>query len=151
MKRLISIIQALPCITISNEKYYKFSDLLKCLSDKECNMVEVEDFILTPYYISGGRRLELYEYELNVLADGEQCVEDYLLALTGKQSIQDIPGNIVQTKKQCYMLFDRNRSKIDASQLIGYLRFVLTNSDVQNQANNCFGSFDADNLYFEID
>lgn len=151
MKTLKSIIQTLPCKTISNEKFYKFSDLLKCLNREEGDMVEVEELILTPYYVSDGRYLELYEYELDIFADGGQSVEDYLLKLTGKQSIQDIPSNIVQMRTQCYMLFDPKISKIEVSRLVDYLHYVLTNGDIQNQANNCFGSFDADNLYLEID
>ena len=151
MKSLNNIIQTLPCKMISNEKYYKLSDLLKKLNAEEGDIVEVEELILTPYYISDGRRLELYEYELDIFAECGRSVEDYLLTLTGKQSVQDIPSNIVQMRTQCYMLFDQKTSRIEVSRLVGYLHFVLTNRDIQNQANSCFGSFDADNLYLEID
>lgn len=99
MKRLEDIIQVLGVKVISNEKYYNLNDLREYLNNLNDEMIEVEDYILTPYYIFMGKRMELYEYELNIVSDKKHSFEKYLLDLTGKQSISDIPNSIIERKK----------------------------------------------------
>ena len=86
MKRLEDIIHVLDTKIVSGEKYYTLNDLQECLNGLNDEMIEAEDYILTPYYIFMGKRMELYEYELTIVADKKQSFEEYLLNITGKQT-----------------------------------------------------------------
>uniref|UniRef100_A0A0N5B1M7 Colicin_E5 domain-containing protein n=1 Tax=Syphacia muris TaxID=451379 RepID=A0A0N5B1M7_9BILA len=47
---------------IPNEKYYNLNDFLRCLNSLDDETIKAEDYILTPYYIFKGKRMELYEW-----------------------------------------------------------------------------------------
>ncbi len=150
MKRLEDIVQSLEAHMVSNEKYYRFDVLLEQLNCSCNELIEIEDYILTPYYISMGKRMELYEYELKIVADKKQSFERYLLDLTGKRRIDDIPNSIVERQKICYIECEPVGFMIRADRLKKYIKFLLYNNDIQCQIKECFGLFKIDNMFFAI-
>lgn len=108
MKRLNDVIETLDERIISDEKYYnfiKFQEYLEKLSDET---IEVVESILIPYYIFDGKRMELYEYALNIVTGKKQDFEEYLLTLTGKQKMDDIPKRIIEREKECRIECEEN-------------------------------------------
>ncbi|MDE7446197.1 MAG: hypothetical protein K2N15_10945 [Lachnospiraceae bacterium] len=150
MKRLEDIIQVLGVKVISNEKYYNLNDLREYLNNLNDEMIEVEDYILTPYYIFMGKRMELYEYELSIVADKKQNFEKYLLDLTGKQSISDIPNSIIERGKNCYIECEKNTQMMKVVFLKEYINFLLFNDDIQCQIKKFYDFFSTENIFFEI-
>ena len=150
MKRLENIIQSLDVNIVSNEKYYKLNNLREYLSSMLDKNIEVSDSIFTPYYIAEGKRMELYEYELSIVTETEQSFEEYLLTLTGKQSINDIPDNIKARQKACRVECIQGTETVKVSCLIEYIDYLLNNNDMQCQIKKCFDFFCIDNLFFEV-
>lgn len=146
----MDIIQSLDAQIVSNEKYYKLKDLLVHLNGLRDLSIEVEDYVLTPYYISVGKRMELYEYELKISADTQQSFEEYMLNLTGKQDLNEISSDVMQRQKMCYIECKKNTYKINVNQLKKYMNFLLSSESIQKQIEKCFGIFDNDNMFFEI-
>ena len=50
--------------------------------------IEMEDCLITPYYIQDNRRMELYQYEF--CCTNELEFQQYILKLTGKEKIEDV-------------------------------------------------------------
>lgn len=150
MKRLNDVIETLDERIISNEKYYnliKFQEYLEDLSDET---IEVVESVLTPYYIFDGKRMELYEYALNIETSKKQDFEEYLLTLTGKQRMDDIPRHIIEREKECRIECEENTKIIRIFFLKKYIHFLLTNTDIKSQVKKIFRSFSEDNLFFEL-
>ena len=150
MRRLKDIIQVLETRIVSNEKYYNLNNLQECLNSLDDEMIEVEDYILIPYYIFMGKRMELYEYELNIVVDSKQSFEKYLLGLTGKKSVSDIPNNIIKLRKNCYIECEKNTRTMKVALLRKYINFLLHNDDIQHQIKEYFDFFDIDNMFFSM-
>ena len=125
-----------------------WQSIQECLNGLNDEMIEAEDYILTPYYIFMGKRMELYEYELTIVADKEQSFEEYLLDITGKQSISDIPGSIIERRKNCYIECEKNTQMMNVGGLRRYINFLLFNDDLQCQIKGCYGFFSTDNMFF---
>lgn len=150
MRRLEDIIQALDVKIVSNERYYKLNDLQKYLNGLNDEKIEVEDYILTPYYIFMGKRMELYEYELSIVSDNKQSFEEYILDFTGKQSISDIPESVIERKQNCYIKCEKNTQVIKAASLREYINFLLFHDDIQCLIKEYFEFFSTDNMFYEI-
>lgn len=68
MHEITKIIQELPVkLWLTDEKLYSFSDFYEKLKNFSHSKIKCEDLIITPYYISKGKRLELYEFELIIM------------------------------------------------------------------------------------
>lgn len=145
-----NIINSLETINISNEKYYKLCDLRRGLIPLKDEKIEVTDFILTPYYIYQGKRLELYEYEFNMVLVEKNNLEEYLLTLTGKKSIEEVPNSIKERQKFCYVEVMQDNKTVDVFCLINYIDYLLDNSEIRYQIEKVFGIFNTEELFFEL-
>lgn len=150
MKRLDYLIQTLDITRVSNGRYYNLRDLQECLNHYPGELIEVGDYILVPYYIYMGKVLELYEYELTIVADKTQSFEEYILEFTGRKSIDDIPVCIIERKKRCYIECIENSRMMKTENLREYIRFLLSDKELQSQVIRAWKPFDAGNLFVEL-
>lgn len=150
MERIYDIIQRMDANFVFNEKYYSFEDLRECLKGLNDKVIETEDFILVPFYISQGKRMELYEYTLKIIVEKKERFEDYLLRITGKKDIKDIPDNIIKLNRICYIECENNTHIIKTEYFLKYINFLLFNDDIPYQVQKYFKSFSTNNIFFEI-
>ena len=150
MRNLMDIVHMLDTRVVSNEKYYKLKDLNNALNAISDRFIEVDDNVITPYYVSAGKRLELYEYELKIWNDSQEGFEEYILKLTGKKNLNDVPNEVMQRQKRCMVAYDNNSQKLRISRLKKYLCFLLRDEELKKQVESSFGAFDEDNLYFDV-
>jgi len=149
MKNIEEIIQSLETVKISNELLYNIGQLENALNSLDENEVEVLECILTPYYVKEGKRLELYAYELNIKQVEDYNYDKHLLELTGKEKIEDIPFNIIERQKNCYIEILKGKS-LEKIRLQNYINYLYSSLDVHNEVKDSFGSFAKEQLYFEL-
>lgn len=102
-------------------------------------LVEMEEVLITPYYIQDNMRMELYQYEFYCTND---CgFEDYILTQTGKKRIEEVPEEILYIKKNCFATLK------EVHKLMDFINFILENEDLQEEVKQVFGEYMAENLY----
>ncbi len=142
------VIQALDVFNISTEEFYKLIDLKKHLISMDKDNIEVQECILTPYYIHGNKRLELYEYELNIRKVEKLNFEKFLLNLTGQKDIKNIPENIIELQKNCYIKLENDNTFLSINILHQYVDYIINSIELQNQIKDCFGLYNVEEFYF---
>lgn len=68
--------------------------------------IEMEECIITPYYIQDNKRMELYQYEF--CCTDEIDFEEYILKLTGKEKKEDISEDVICLRKNCFSTCDES-------------------------------------------
>lgn len=101
--------------------------------------VEMEECLITPYYIQDNKRMELYEYEY--CCTDEIDFEEYILKLTGKEKNKDISEDIICLRKKCFSTCN------DPNGLIDFLKFLFENKNLKKEIEQVFGDYYAENLY----
>lgn len=151
MKYLQAVIQSLNVKELPNgEILYKFSDFYDAIK-KICEEdIETDDCIITPYYIFEERRLELYEYELNIRLVDKYDFEQYLMSKTGKIKADDISKDVICLHRNCYYEILKTEGKISAKKIGKYIEYLYNNNNLKNQVQKMFGRFDTQNLMFEF-
>ncbi len=142
------VIQVLDVFNISNEEFYKLVDLKEYLVSMKEDNIESSECILTPYYIHENKRLELYEYELNIRKVEKADFEKYLLELTGQKNMEDVPRNVIEVQRNCHIELENDNSFLSINSLIQYVDYILNNVDVRTQVKDCFGSFNVEEIFF---
>lgn len=101
--------------------------------------IEMEECIITPYYIQDNKRMELYQYEF--CCTDEFDFEGYILKLTGKEKIEDISEDICCLRRNCFSTCDERNGLVD------FLKFLLDNKTLQEEIKKVFGDYIVENLY----
>lgn len=101
--------------------------------------IEMEECLITPYYIQDNKRMELYQYEF--CCTGEFDFEGYILKLTGKEKIEDISEEILCLRKKCFSTCD------EPDGLTDFLKFLLDNKTLKEEIKKIFGHYSVENLY----
>ena len=101
--------------------------------------IEMEECLITPYYIQDNKRMEIYQYEF--CCTGELDFEEYILKLTGKEKIEDVSEEILCLRKNCFSTCD------EPNGLTGFLKFVFENKTLKKEIKQVFGDYNAENLY----
>ncbi len=151
MKYLDEIIRALNATELYNDEIlYKFSDLYDAIKNISEEHIKIDDCIIMPYYVFGGRRLELYEYEMNIRLVDKLDFEQYLLNKTGKKKADDIPKEVILLHKNCYYEVLKTESEISIEKIKRYIDYLYDNSNLEKQIRQVLGGFDTQNLMFEF-
>lgn len=101
--------------------------------------LEMEECLITPYYIQDNKRMELYQYEF--CCTDESDFEKYILKLTGKEKIEDISEEILCLRKNCFSTCD------EPDGLTDFLKFLLDNKTLREEIKKVFGHYSVENLY----
>lgn len=150
MKTLAELFQTLNKHRMVHDDYYNMNEFLLSLEMLSDESIETEDYLITPFYFSNGKIMELYWLELSIVTDSKLSFEDWLLKSAGRQDINEIPFNIVQFRKECYIGCGRNSKTIHVARLKAYIQFLLSYTDLQSEIKKGFGSFDGKNLFFQV-
>lgn len=151
MKEIQDIIQSLNATELSNgEILYDFSEFCKVLKEIHDENIEIHDCIITPHYVYKGRRLELYEFELNIRLVDEPDFEKYLLNKTGKSKVEDISREVVLLQRNCYFELPKTTCKLPKKKIQQYIDYLYNNDNLKKQVQQVFGKFDKEKLLFEF-
>lgn len=101
--------------------------------------IEMEECIITPYYLHDDKRMELYQYEF--CCTNEVDFEEFILRLTGKEKIGDISEEILYLRRKCFSTCDEPNGLID------FLTFLFDNKVLIDEIKKVFGNYIAENLY----
>lgn len=151
MLHIRDIIKSLNAIKLPNEEIlYSFMEFNKAVKSIREDDMEIDDCILTPYYLFEGRRLELYEYELNIRLVDKPNLEKYLLKKTGKFKVDDIPPKVVEIQKNCYFEVSKMERKIPIKKIQQYINYLFHSGSLKCQVQQVFDRFKIEELLFEF-
>ena len=127
-------------VEYAGEIYINLQELYNLL--KSDFRIEMEECIITPYYVQDDKRMELYQYEF--CCTNEADFEEFVLKLTGKEKIEDIPEEIRYYRRKCFSTCDERNGLTD------FLTFLFDNKDLIEEIKKVFGVYIAENLYAVI-
>lgn len=142
MIRITEIDTVVEHIVFSGEKFVNLYDFYNVLKSNIGKQIEMEECLITPYYIQNNKRMELYQYEFCIC--NEYNFEDYILKLTGKSNFEDIPEEIISLRKICFARIDENNKLFD------YLNFLFENQELRREVEQIFDNFSELNLYATV-
>lgn len=150
MRSIKSILSTVSKTNISNAEYYKINEIYNVLCDISGEQIEVNDTILTPFYICDLGVLEIYDYELNIRLVDRPSEENYILTRTGKTSIDDVEREIQEKIRKCYLELVHPQKLLGVNMLMDYFEFIMSSSEIKKRINDYLHGFNEDNLFFEI-
>lgn len=124
-------------VAYAGERFINLQKLDNLLKTDTC--IEPDEYLVVPYYIQNNKRMELYQYEF--CCTGELNFKEYILKLTGKENIEDIPEEIVHLRRNCFSSYDEPNGLAD------YLKFLFENQSLREEIERVFGHYTAENLY----
>jgi hypothetical protein len=135
---------------VSNGKYYKLVDFEKILNHLSESNVEVDEHIITPFYICDKGVLELYDYELNIRQVDSPNIDNFILIKTGKTSLNEVNPVIKQKIRKCYLETIKPNKYLQVSKLQEYFCYVRTSSDLRESINDYLNEYEENKLFFEV-
>jgi len=150
MQKIQNLIEKLELTKISNEKLYNIAELKEKIVALDDEKIDIPDCVLTPFYVYGEKRYELYEYEFSVDIVKERDFSGYLLRLTDKETVDEIPTIIIERQKKCHIEILEHEQTLNKSILEEYLEFVMDSPELKKQIIQVFGTFVKEELYFAI-
>lgn len=142
MIRITEIYTVVEHIALSGELFINLSDFNNILKSDIGKQIEMEECLITPFYIQDNKRMELYQYELNIC---NKCgFEEYILERTGERNLGDIPEEIIKLRKICFA------NSEEYNKIIYYLDFLFKNQELRKEVEQSFGSFNEANLYVAV-
>jgi len=126
---------------------YELKDALENLKDE---YIEFGDYDITPYYIDDGKILELYEYELTISEGKNDNFEEFILNLTGRDRIEEVPADIIFLRRKCFIKVENGFYKMKKQLLVDYFDFVMNEPATKRQAEQSFGAYDKKNMFFDL-
>lgn len=150
MNDILEIIKMMPYIYKTRTRYYKISDLYNRVKELESEVLRIdEDISLLPFYIDNGRIYELYYHEFYVNVNiKESEYEQYILEITGKKHISEIPKDIRERLEICECITSKN--EIDKNVLLKFVEHLYTDDTVYTDITSVYGTFDKEKFFFEI-
>lgn len=113
---------------------YEMSNFLNEHTD-----ILLDECLIVPYYINDNKRMELYQYEF--CCTNKYNFEEYVLNLTGKNCIIDIPQDILEIRRICFA------SQYEVNKLKNFLDFLFNDKNIRYEIKQFFGDFNIKNLY----
>ena len=129
-----TIIKSVECV---GEIFINLQELHNLL--KTDVRIEMEECIITPYYLHDDKRMELYQYEF--CCTNEVDFEEFVLRLTGKEKIGDVSEEILYLRRKCFSACD------EPNRLIDFLTFLFDNKVLIDEIKKVFGNYIPENLY----
>lgn len=135
--RITEINTVIKSIEYAGEIYINLQELDNLL--KTDVRIEMEECLITPYYIQDNKRMELYQYEF--CCTDEIDFEEYILKLTGKEKKEEISEEIFCLRKNCFSTCDEPNGLAD------FLKFLFENKNLKTEIEKVFDDYIAENLY----
>ena len=147
---LFDLFAKMDVLELSNAKYYKLLDFCDVLSHLCEADVEIDECIITPFYICDQRVLELYDYELRILKVSKPNVENYILNITGKLNLEEVNPTIIEKLKKCYLEVQSPNKTLPVCELKRYTQFVRNSEEIKERILRYQNEFDEGKLFFEV-
>ena len=135
--RITEINKVIKSVESAGENFINLQELHNLL--KTDFRIEMEECLITPYYIQDDKRMELYQYEF--CCTNEVNFEEFILKLTGKEKIGDISEDICYLRRKCFSTCDEPNGLAD------FLTFLFNNQVLMEEIKKAFGAYIAENLY----
>ena len=135
--RITEINTVIKSVEYSGESFINLPELYNLL--KTDFRIEMEECLITPYYIQDNKRMELYQYEF--CCTNEVNFEEFILKSTGKEKIEDISEEIYCLRRNCFSTCD------EPNRLADFLQFLFDNKILKEEIKKVFGDYTAENLY----
>lgn len=133
-------------IIIGGEEMLNLCELTKCIeTDKTPPLIE--ECIITPYYINESSRYELYQYEFYVEQKNGETFEEYILRITGKGKIEEVPDDIIRIRKICFAQIDVDNQSSILIKIQEYFHFLMNDEAVQSEVTDIFSEFDINKIF----
>lgn len=133
-------------INMNGEEMLNLCELVKYIEADE-TLLQIEECIITPYYINERGRYELYQYEFCVEQKDGETFEEYILRITGKKKIEEVPDNIIRIRQMCFSKIGED----DQSSIIGkikdYFYFLISDKEVKDEIIDVFAEFNPNKLF----
>lgn len=150
VKSLNDLLNTIGALERPNTKYYKLNDFHNALNKISGEKIEVEDIILTPFYICDLGILEIYDYELNIRLVDLPSEENFILIKTGKKSINEVNSEIEQKLRSCYLEVVKPQKFLSTDMVEKFVNYVKNSPEIKERIEKYLHEFDDDRLYFEI-
>jgi len=149
-KNLNDLLNSISTFEKSNTKYYRLNDLHNALNKMCGEEIEVDDTILTPFYICDLGVLEIYDYELNIRLVDRPSEEVFILTKTGKDNINEVSIEIERKLRSCYLELVKPKRFLLTNILKKYVDYIKTSPEIKERISEYLHEFNSDNLYFEF-
>lgn len=135
--KILEINSVLKSVEYAGEIFVNLQELNELL--KSNLKIEMEDCLIIPYYIQNNKRLELYQYEF--CCTSEFDFQQYILKLTGKGKMEDVPEEIIFLRRNCFSTCD------EPNGLVNFLKFLFGSKTLKEEIKQVFGDYISENLY----
>lgn len=133
-------------IIIGGEEMLNLCELVKCIKADKTPLL-VEECIITPYYINENGRYELYQYEFCAEQKNGETFEEYILRITGKVKIEEVPDDIIRIRKICFTQIDVNNQSGMFKKISEYFHFLMNDEEVQSEVISVFSEFNINKIF----
>ena len=134
----------------NGEVFYNLVDFRNQLGKLNDDNLAATECIIIPYYIFNGDLYELYEYELSVILTDKKDFCQYLLKKTGRKSVEEISGNIVNLQRECHIEVMKNDGRLSVKRVQQYIDYLCSAEEMISQVRKVFGTFQYGNLWFSF-
>lgn len=133
-------------VTIGGEEMLNLCELVKCIETDKTPPI-IEECIIVPYYINESGRYELYQYEFNVESENGETFQEYILRMTGKKNIEEVPNDILEMRQVCFAKIDGENQSDVLSKIKSYFIFLMNDEKIQNEVMDMFSEFDISKIF----
>lgn len=143
------LLSTLSTVSFGKETYYSMSELLSRLKDIGADKIEIENAIITPYYVDSGARAELDLLELTTaVVETHSPIEVYLRKRTGVEDLSQIPPSTISKLKHCYLEALSEDPYLSGNTLAKYFSYVLFEEGLKGEVIAELQPFDPLKVYF---
>ena len=150
MKTLEDTIDTLDPIKVGNEIMFKMIDLKQLLLEASDTQISIPDTVLLPFYVTDGKMLEMYDYELTLLFVDKKDFKGHLQRLTGKENVDYLPPDILKKQVNCFIELTEEERNTAVQRIAGWIDFVLSVSELKAELLDYLGEFDENKIYCEL-
>lgn len=134
---------------IGKEEMLNLCDLVKCLEEDKDPFL-IEPCLIIPYYIDENKRYELYQCEFCLEQQGGETFEEYLLRMTGKSRLEEVPKRITKMRQMCFARIEIGGESNTLQKIIEWAYFLMNDDAVKSEIVNLFSEFDSKKLFVGI-
>lgn len=136
-------------VTIGKEEMLNVCDLVRCI-EADGKPPQIEECIAVPFYIDAAKTYELYQYEFRIEDENGDTFEEYMLRVTGKKNFEEIPNDIIRTRRICFVDNIRNDQEGTWKKIKGYFDFLLRDKDIRQEITGIFDEFEERKLFISF-
>ena len=145
-KQMLSLLSA---VSFGSEKYYSLWEAFAQFEEIGPQGIEIENSIITPYYVDSNRRMELDAFELTLaVVSAKNPIEAYLRERTGHADLSEVAPSVISRLKHCYLEALTDDRCLTGSALARYCSYLFTSEELRGDINSRLESFEPSKLYF---